>query len=171
VYWKILAVRLADRGMYRDALAALERALQFNATDPTLLFLTGESASIIAANALQFSVSSVSEKEHYYRLAESAYLRSIEQDAIYAKPLLGLGMLYTFDLERPAEAIPYLERYINVSSSDISGMFVLARAYFMTRNYEEAIALYDRIIARSKDSTVRGEAMNNIDLIRSVMYE
>ena len=170
IYWKILAVRLADRGMHRDALSALERALYYNAGDPTLLFLTGESASIVAANALQFSVSANSEREHFYRLAESAYLRAIEQDATYAKPLLSLGILYTFDLNRPAESIPYLERYLNMMSNDVKVMFVLARAYYMTENYESSIALYDRILLRSKDPAVRTEAQNNIELIRSLLY-
>jgi tetratricopeptide (TPR) repeat protein len=169
-YWKILAVRLADKGMHRDALIALEHALYYNPSDPTLLFLTGESAAIVAANALQFSVSSNSEKEHFYRLAESAYLRALEQDAAYAKPMLGLGMLYTFDLDRPAEAIPYLERYLNMLSNNVTAMFVLARAYYMIEKYDESLALYERILNRSKDPSVRAQAQNNIEIIRDLIY-
>ena len=168
-YWKILAIRLADRNMHRDAIDALERALYFNANDPTLLFLTGESASIVAANALEFSVSGVSEREHFYKLAESAYLRSIALDSSYSKPLLSLGILYIFDLDRPAEAIPYLLSYLNSASTDVKGMFVLARAYFMTGRYGEAIELYDRILERSKDPNVRAEAQNNKEHIRGLM--
>jgi len=170
VYWKILALRLADKGMHRDALDALERALEYNASDLTLLYLTGESAAIVASNALQFSLSGNSEKEHYYRLAESAYLKAIEHDAGYAKPMLGLGMLYVFDLDRPEEAIPYLERYLNMFSTDIRAMFVLARAYYMIEKYDDAIALYERILNRSKDPTVRAEAQNNIAIIRDLIY-
>ncbi|HCC36897.1 MAG TPA: hypothetical protein DEQ14_04400 [Treponema sp.] len=172
VYWKILAVRLSDKGMYRDAISALEKALRYNANDPTLLFLTGEAASIVAANALRFSVASGAERDHYYELAESAYLRAIERDSSYAKPLLGLGILYTFDLDRPrpAEAIPYLERYLDLLSTDVKAMFVLARAYYMTENYEPAIDMYDRILSRSKDPQVREEALNNMEIVRSEMY-
>ena len=169
-YWKILAVRLADKGMHRDALIALEHALYYNPSDPTLLFLTGESAAIVAANALQFSVSSNSEREHFYQLAESAYLRALEQDAAYAKPMLGLGMLYTFDLDRPAEAIPYLERYLNMLSNNVTAMFVVARAYYMIEKYDEALALYERILNRSKDPSVRAQAQNNIEIIRDLIY-
>jgi len=166
VYWKILAIRLADKGMHRDAIAALERALYFNADDPTLMYLTGESSSIVAANALNFSVSSEAEREHFYRIAESSYIRAIALDDSYAKPLLGLGILYTFDLSRPAEAILYLSRYLDLLSTDIKAMFVLARAYYMTENYGKAVELYDRILARSKDPKVRAEAQNNKELIR-----
>jgi tetratricopeptide (TPR) repeat protein len=167
-YWKILAVRLADKGIHREALSALERALYFTPADPTLLFLTGESASIVAANALKFSVTNDSEKENFYKLAESAYLRAIEQDPVYAKPLLGLGMLYTFDLNRPLEAMPLLRRYMNMMPNDIKAMFVLARACFMAENYEEAIEIYGRILNKSKDPSVRAEAQNNREFIRSL---
>jgi tetratricopeptide (TPR) repeat protein len=169
VYWKILAIRLADRKMYRDALDALERAIYYNAEDPVLYHLTGESASVVAASTLGFSAGSGSEKEHFYNLAESAYLRAIQLDPTYARPRLGLGILYTFDLGRPSQAIPHLEHYLQIVSSDISAMFVLARAYFLTEQYDYAIEFYDRIISRSKDESIRSEAQNNKEFIRELM--
>ena len=170
VYWKILAIRLADRGMHRDALDAYERAIQFTPEDPTLFYLTGESASVVAAATLGFSGNSGTEKERYTRLAESAYLRAIQLDGGYVKPLLGLGILYTFDLNRAAEAVPHLERYVQLTPSDIKGMFVLARAYYMTESYDRAIELYDRIILRAKDPKVKAEAQNNKEIIRDLIY-
>jgi len=169
-YWKILAIRLADKGMHRDALDAFERALQYNPDDPTLFFLIGESASIVAAATLGFSGNSGTEKERYIQLAESAYLRSIKLDAAYAKPLLGLGILYTFDLNRAQEAVPYLEHYVRLTPNDVKGMFVLARAYYMTENYDSAVELYDRIISRTKDPKIKAEAQNNKEIIRNSIY-
>ena len=171
-YWKILAIRLADRGMHRDALEAFERAIYFNAEDPTLFFLVGESASIVAAAAVGFSTNAGTEKAHFYNLAETSYLRAIQLDAGYSRPLLGLGILYVFDQDRPRplEAIPHLERFTELSATDIRGMFVLARAYYVTNNFERAIELYERIIARTKDPKVRTEAQNNINTIRNIIY-
>lgn len=171
VYWKILAIRLADKGMHRDALDAIERALDFNDSDPTLFYLTGEYASVVAASTLGFSGNSDSEKARYTSLAESAYRRAIDLDATYPKPRLGLGILYTFELERPEDAIPHLERYLELMSSDVKGMFVLARAYYMTESYDRAVELYDRIIARTKDPRVKAEAQNNKEIIGNLMYE
>ncbi|GHV94127.1 hypothetical protein AGMMS50293_04470 [Spirochaetia bacterium] len=170
-YWKILAIRLADRGSHRDALAALERALYYNSEDPVLFYLTGVSAGVVAKSALGFSGNSGNEKEHYFALAESSYIRALQMDGEYPKPMYGLGILYTFELNRPAEAIPYLEHYLRLLSSDIAGMFVLARAYYMTENYNGAVEMYDRIITRTKDPKVKNEAENNKDIIRSQMYE
>ena len=165
VYWKILAIRLADRGMHRDALDAIDRAIYYNSNDPTLFYLTGEYASIASASIVGFSSNSAAEKEHYTNLAESAYLRAIQLDTGYAKPRLGLGILYTFDLDRPSDAIPHMERYLQFAPNDIQGMFVLARAYYMTDNLTGAVELYDRILARSKDPKVRAEAQNNKEII------
>ena len=169
-YWKILAIRLADRGMHRDALEAFERAIYYHSEDPTLFYLTGESASVVAASTVGFSTNAGTEKEHYSRLAETSYLRAIHLDSGYVKPLLGLGILYTFEQNRPFEAIPHLERYRELSPNDIKGMFVLARAYYMTEDFQRAIDLYDKIISRSKDPKVKAEAQNNIAICRNMMY-
>jgi len=169
VYWKILAIRLADKGMHKDAIEAFDRALYYNADDPTIFYLTGESASVAAASTLDFNDNSILERARYQRLAESAYLRAISLDPTYAKPRLGLGILYTFDMDRPADAIPQLDRYLQIMSSDIRGMFVLARAYYMTGDNDRAVELYERIIYRSKDPKVKAEAQNNIGIIRDLM--
>ena len=169
VYWKILGMRLADRGMHHDALDAMERAIHFNSSDPTLFYLTGEYASVVAASTLEFSADSVRERERLINLAESAYLRAIQLDPAYSRPRLGLGILYTFDLNRPAEAIPHMERFLELSPNNIQGMFVLARAFFMTENFHRALELYDRIIARTRDPRVRTEAENNKDIIWNMM--
>ena len=171
VYWKILAIRLADRGMHNDALDALERAIYYNSEDPALFYSAGISAGIAAKSIVGFSPNAVSEREHYYRLSENAYLRAFELDNAYTKPLYGLGVLYVFELNRPAEAIPHLERSLSIQGSDINTMFVLARAYAMTGSYSQAIELYERIISRSRDRQIQAEALNNIDTIQRLIYE
>jgi tetratricopeptide (TPR) repeat protein len=173
VYWKILATRLADRSMHRDALEALEKAIYYNAEDPTPFYLTGLSAAIVAKSSLDFPGGSgppAAEKEKYFALAESAYLRAIELDPAYAKPRYGLGILYIFELDRPADAIPHLTRYLELMSSDVDAMFALARAYYVTENYDGAIELYDRILSKTKDRNRKAEAQNNKEFIMGQMY-
>ncbi|MCL2763768.1 MAG: tetratricopeptide repeat protein [Treponema sp.] len=171
VYWKILATRLADRGMHNDALAALERAIFFNTEDPALYYLTGISAGAVAKSVVGFSANSEREKERYFRLAENSFLRALELEATYTRPMYGLGILYAFELDRPLDAIVQLERYLQILPSDIPAMFVLARAYFMIENYSRANDIYDRIIERTKDSNIRLEAWANKDLIQGLLYE
>jgi tetratricopeptide (TPR) repeat protein len=165
-YWKILAVRLADRGMHLDALDALEMSIRYNGEDPTLFYLTGVSAAIVAKNSLGFSRGNIQvEQDHYFAMAERAYLRAVELDGAYAKPCYGLGILYSFELDRPLDAIPQLERYLELMSRDVDAMFALARSYYMTRANDKAIDLYDRIIVSTKDADKKEEARNNRDYI------
>jgi tetratricopeptide (TPR) repeat protein len=173
VYWKILATRLADRNMHKDALAALERAIDYNAEDPTLFYLTGLSAATVAASALDFPGASGApdaERDRYFALAESAYLRAISLDPAYARPRYGLGILYVFELDRPAEAVPHLSRYLELMSSDIDAMFALARAHYVTGDNGAAIELYDRILSRTKDQNVKAEAQKNKEIVMGRIY-
>jgi tetratricopeptide (TPR) repeat protein len=171
VYWKILGIRLADKKMHNDALAAFERAIYFNSEDPVIFYLTGVSAGIVAKERVGFTANAEKEREQFYKLSENSYLRALELDNTYTKPLYGVAVLYAFELNRPAEAIPYLERYMSVQSSDINAMFILARAYFMTEKLNQAIEVYDRIISKTKDQKIRNEALNNIDTIQRLIYE
>ena len=171
VYWKILATRLADRSMHQDALSALERAIYFNSEDPVLYNLTGVSAGVVAKSIIGFSANAERERDHYFSLSEKAYLRAVELDSSYTKPMYGLGVLYAFELDRPQDAIKHLEANLKISPSDIPAMFVLARAHYMTGGYSQAIELFERIISRTKDKNITNEALNNIDTIRRRLYE
>jgi tetratricopeptide (TPR) repeat protein len=171
VYWKILAIRLADKNMHNDALAALERAIYYNTEDAILYYLTGVSAANIAKSLVGFSASDEKERERYYKLSETSYLRALEIDVTYTKPMYGLSVLYVFELDRPQDAIPYLERYLTIQSYDVSAMFVLARAYYMTENLTKAVEQYDKIISRTKDQKIREEALINRDIIQGRLYE
>jgi len=171
VYWKILAIRLADKKMHNDALNAFERAIYYNTEDPTIYYLTGISAASAAKSLVGFSAGEQKEKDRLYKLSENSYLKSMELDITYTKPMYGIAILYVFELDRPKDAIPYLERYLKIASSDISAMFVLARAYYSTENYSGAVELYDKIISRTKDKKIKEEALKNKDLIQGMIYE
>jgi len=170
-YWKILATRLADRGMHRDALEALERAIHFNSEDPILFYLTGVSAANVAKSIVGFSANADRERMHYFNLSENAYKRALELDITYTKAMYGLAVLYVFEFDRPQDAITYLERYMQIQPSDIQAMFVLARAYFATEQYSQAVDLYDRIASRAKDQKIKNEALNNREIIQGIIYE
>jgi tetratricopeptide (TPR) repeat protein len=170
-YWKILAIRLSDRGLYNDSLAAFEKAIYYNGDDPTLFHLTGVAAANIAKNILAATAAADKEREQYFKYAENAYLRAIELDGRYTRPMYGLAVLYVFELDRPQDALPYLERYMSIQPSSVDGLAVLARAYFMLKRYSQAIETYEQIISKTKNKDIQMEAINNIDFIQRRMYE
>jgi tetratricopeptide (TPR) repeat protein len=170
VYWKILAYRLQDRGLHREALDALEHAISYTPTDAALHYMAGVSAGIVAKSALNFEGSPGNmTREKYFDLAENGYLRAISLDERYVKPLYGLGLLYTFELGRPREAIPYLQRSLAISP-DADTMFVLARSYYMIEAYREAVEVYERIIGFTKDPAKQNEAQINRQRVLDIIY-
>ena len=169
-YWKILAVRLQDRGLRGDALEALEHAIFYSPEDPALHCAAGISAGIIAKSVHAFPGSENIDRQRYYDLAEEAFLRAIELDGRYLRPRYSLAVLYVFDLDRPGEAVPHLERSLEISRNDVDTMFVLARAFYMTQNYQAAVELYDRIITLTRDEQKRIDAQNNRQLALGRMH-
>jgi tetratricopeptide (TPR) repeat protein len=170
VYWKLLAYRLQDRGLHGEALEALERAIAYAPLDPALHYLAGVSAGVMAKSSLSFPGAAANQdRKRYYALAEEGYLRAISLDDRYVAPLYGLGVLYAFELERPGEAVPWLLRSLEISPG-VDAMFVLARAYYMTGAYEEAVAVYDRIIGFTGDGEKRQEAQANRQLALDRLY-
>ncbi|OHE62238.1 MAG: hypothetical protein A2Z99_09020 [Treponema sp. GWB1_62_6] len=171
IYWKILAVRYIDRGMYGEALEALEQAIAYFPEDATLHYLTGVSAAISAKSSLDFVLSGTdSRSARLLALAEKAHLRAIELDPVYARPRYALGVLYVFELDRSADAIPQLRRYLELEKRDVDAMFVLARAYYGTGELKAAVELYDRIIETTRDPSKKTEAEANKKTLLDELY-
>jgi tetratricopeptide (TPR) repeat protein len=161
VYWKILAVRLQDRGLHNEALEALERALFYTPDDAALLYLSGISASRAAKGALDFpggGGGGGDAQARYYALAEDAFRKAIALDGGYMKPRYALGVLYVFELGRPADAVPVMEPFVKNAPNDTDALAVLAHAYALSGRTSEALGLYDRILALAKDKDKRAEA-------------
>ncbi|GHU66417.1 hypothetical protein FACS189447_07220 [Spirochaetia bacterium] len=170
VYWKILASRFQERGLHNEALEALEHALYYNPEDATLHYLTGLSAAIVAKTHHNFTGIDNPERNRLYALAEEAYISALKIDEKYLKPRYALGVLYVFELDRPEDAIPLMERYLDFSTNDVDAMFVLARAYFVTGDMERALALYNMIISVARDENKKREAQNNRQAVMGRLY-
>ncbi|GHU88727.1 hypothetical protein FACS189476_06350 [Spirochaetia bacterium] len=167
-YWKILSIRLADKSMHKEALDALEQALLYNTEDATVFYLTGVSAVMVAKASLDPQAkpgTQQNNRDRYFTMAEQAFRRSIELDSAYAKPRYELGLLYMMELDRSAEAVPHLERYLEILPRNVDGMIALARAYYLTTDYRKAVDIYDRIIVTTKDANIKAEAQANREYI------
>ena len=169
VYYKILAVRLQDRGLHNEALQAIQKAIYYTPTDPTLFYMAGLSQAIVAKSYTSFNKVDAADRERLFALAEESYLTAIKLDDRYLKPRYGLGVLYVFELDRPQDAIVHLERFLEISKNDVDTMFVLARAYYMTGAYQKALDLYNRIISSATDNTRKTEARNNRQTVMEIL--
>ena len=114
----------------------------------------------------------------YLRTAEEAFKRAIQINERYYRAMYVLGVLYVFNLEEvnpgageTEKAIPYLERFLETQTKDTDGMFVLARAYYVTGNYDKAVDLYDKIITLNPNETKVKDAENNKRKALDALYK
>lgn len=151
IWYKILGTRYLDQQMYGKALECFQNALTYYPDNANLYYYVGTCAGYMANASLDYEANgttsdSAIKKMNYLRLSESAYLQALEIDPDYYRALYGIGVLYVFELDENENAIPYLERFLATQTQDTSAMFVLARAYYLTYQFDKAVALYDRII-------------------------
>lgn len=159
-YHKMLGVAYMDQRMYGLALEQFEEAIRIQPENPILFYYAGVSAARMAKSTLDDQ-----DQAELYGDAEEYYLRSVELDPGYHRANYALGVLYVFELDRPVEARPYLERIIEDQSQNTRARMVLARSYAVTGEVERAAEIYDEVVEMATDEDVRDSALRNRDAL------
>ena len=166
IWYKILGTRYLDNKMYGEALKAFQEALTYYPDNQNLYYYVGVCAGYMSHAALDYNASGTNEvKYNYLKLAEEAYLRAIAIEDRYVRALYGLGVLYVFELDEPEKAIPYLEKAISIDTKNLDTMFVLARAYYSSYEFDKSIAMYDKIIETTKSDDTKKTAEENKKIV------
>jgi cytochrome c-type biogenesis protein CcmH/NrfG len=166
VYWKMLAVRYMNGGMYGEAMAALREAVAVYPENPLLFYYQG----MCAARLAKAQTENAAKQAEMYRTAEDAYRRAIALDPVLVHALYGLAILYIFELERPAEAEPLLKKALEVEKKNWDCWMLLARVYYETRRAEQAVGLYDTILGSGAPEAVRRDAEANRKRIQEELH-
>ena len=174
VWWKILGTRYLDEQEYGKAYECFQNAVEIYPNNANLYFYLAVCAGYVAHtkedwNAMADGTSAVI-KQRYLRASETAYLRAISINPNYYRALYGIGILYVFELNESEKAIPYLEQYMNAQVKDTDGMFVLARAYYDTMNFDKAVDLYDKIIELNPNADKVAQAEANKKKVLDAQY-
>ncbi len=172
IWYKMLGVRYLDAKMYGEALKCFQAALQFYPDNENLYYYTGLCAGYMSHASLDFGgTGSNQEKMNYLRLAEEAYNRAVTINPRYTRALYALGVLYVYEFKNCEDkAIPHMEALLDIDTKNIDAMFILARAYFSTNQYEKSVALYDKIISLTKSDAKKQEAINNKKYVMDSAY-
>lgn len=171
IWYKLLGTRYLDKKMYKLALEAFQSATEYYPANQNLYYYIGACAGYMAAESLDYKATgSYTQRINYLKLAESAYLQAIKLDNRYTKALYGLGVLYIWELDKSEEAIPYLEKLLTIDTKHTDGMFALARAYYDTYQFENAVAMYDRIISSTKSDEKKALAEDNKREVLNASY-
>ena len=166
IWYKILGTRYLDNKMYGEALKAFQEALTYYPDNQNLYYYVGVCAGYMSHAALDYNASGNNEvKYNYLKLAEEAYLRAIAIEDRYVRALYGLGVLYVFELDEPEKAIPHLEKALSIDTKNLDTMFVLARAYYSSYEFDKAIEMYDKIIETTKSDDTKKTAEENKKIV------
>ena len=175
IWYKILGTRYLDQGLYGKALECFEKAVITYPNNANLYYYIAICAGYMANSCLDFNAegnasSSVVKKMNYLSLSEKAYLQALSINPNYYRAMYGIGVLYVFELDRCEDAIPYLEKFLATQTRDTNGMFVLARAYYVTSQYDKAVELYDKIIELKPNEQKVSEAEANKKIVLDAKY-
>lgn len=171
IWYKILGTRYLDSKMYGEALKAFQEALKYYPDNQNLYYYVGVCAGYMSHAALDYGGTGATEiKYNYLRLAEEAYLRAITIEDRYVRALYGLGVLYVFELDEPEKAIPHLEKALTIDTKNIDAMFVLARAYYSSLDFEKSVSMYEKIINTTKSAEIKATAEENKKIVIDAQY-
>ncbi|MDR3201143.1 MAG: tetratricopeptide repeat protein, partial [Spirochaetales bacterium] len=159
-YHKLLAIAYLDKAMYGKALEAIEDAIRIYPEQHVLFVYRAISAARLAK-----ALKSDTERMQYMQIAEDSYQRAIAIDPLSTQALYGLAILYTYELGKPENALPLVERILKKETRNVDAMFLLGAAHYLMGNMEAALETYDKIIATSNAGTRRDEAKKNKERI------
>ena len=171
IWYKILGTRYLDNKMYGEALKAFQSALQYYPDNQNLYYYVGICAGYMSHTALDYNATgNMEQKYNYLKLAETAYLRAIEIEPRYSRALYALSVLYVYELDEPAKAIPYLEKVLDIEKKHTDAMFVLARVYYSTYEFDKAVEMYDKIISVTTSDKKKADAEANKKIVLDASY-
>jgi tetratricopeptide (TPR) repeat protein len=171
IWYKILGTRYLDQRMYGKALTAFQTAISYYPDNANLYYYIGVCGGYMANASLDFNATgSTTDKFNYLKLSEQGYLRALELDPKYYRAMYGIGVLYVFELDQSAKAIPYLETFLATQTKDTDGMFVLARAYYTNYEFDKAIELYDKIVKINPNKEKVAEAQKDKQIVLDAQY-
>ena len=167
VYWKMLALKYVDNGMYGLALDALDEAVAVYPENPILFNYMGVSA----ARAAKGIVTDAAEQARLFARAEAAYRRAIFLDPDYVNAMYGLAVLLALELDRPAEAKPLLAGVLAREPKNVEALFLLGRIAYADGRYEDAVDAFDRILDTRPPERIAEQAEENKRQAKGALYE
>ena len=170
-YWRLLAFKLMDRGLYGEAYDAAITALRSYPTNTGLYYVVGVSSGNLAKAASVQVQGAQADRLSWLMTAEQAYLEALELDPRYGRGLYGLAVLYTYEMDRHAEAASFMERYLEINTRDADGFLVYGRALYGAGRLEDAVDAFDKVLEFSTVEDKKALAAENKKLILDELYD
>jgi tetratricopeptide (TPR) repeat protein len=134
-YWKLLGLKYMDHRMWGEASSAFQEAIAITPDYAVLHYNHG-----LCDGQLSLSAAGPQEREDLINRSEASYRRAIALDPRYTPAMYALATLLVFELNRPLEAGPVLEDFLDIERGNINGRFLLARVYLDAGRPADALA-------------------------------
>jgi tetratricopeptide (TPR) repeat protein len=166
-YYKMLGSAYLTKRMYGKALEAFQAAVELTPDNASLFYFIGVSAGYMSKAEEASRAGAQPGAKQLLDLAEKAYKRALEIDGTNVRAIYGLAVLYAYELDRPAEALPLLLTYLGTNTRDEGARFALARVYAALGKTEDSAMIYDELSKSAATQDMREAAASNRDTLRS----
>ena len=166
VYYKMIALKYIDAGMYGLALESLDKAIDIFPENAQLFYYS----AISSARLAKAEVAKPKEAAELFMQSEAFYKRALFLDPAYVDAMYGLAVLYAAELGLPEEAEPLVRNILAREKKNVDVMFLLARILYQRARPEEAIAVYDDILALNQPDKIKSQAQANRAQIEEELY-
>jgi cytochrome c-type biogenesis protein CcmH/NrfG len=165
VYYRMLAVRYMEMGMFQQAYGALEEARKIYPENPILFHYAG-----ICAARLSQAQADPEMRRQWLERAEGHYRRALALDPLHSETLYGLAVLYVYELGRPQEAEGLLVRLVEREKKNADALFLLGNVYYGAGRLEEALGVYRRLQGLRLPEDKRRQAEENVRKIEEELH-
>ena len=153
-YYKLLGLKYMDYDMWAEGVDAFTGALHVYPDNSRLHYYRA-----VCLGQSGINESSRTLRQELFERAEFDYLRATELDGIYTSPLWGLAILYVYELDRPRDAEPVLDRLMDIEPSNEKAILLRAELYKAAGDKMRALELYHRLQVDGKDKEIKQEAI------------
>lgn len=169
-FWRLLAVRYMEQGLYGDAYDAAVKALGHYPDNSGLYYVAGVSAAFLSKTASAELGGGAASMEAWLRAAEGSYLQSIEIDDRNTKSLYALSVLYSYELVDYEAAVSTIERYLAIVTRDADAYLLYGRSLYGAGRLQDAADAFDKVIAYTKIEEKKKLAADNKKQILDELY-
>lgn len=165
IYYRMLAMEYLDQEMYGPAMENFRKALEIYPNNHIVHYYTGVASSQIAETKPdeESRLELLRQAAHYYE-------RAVELKGNYVEALYALSVLYIFELDRPYDAEPYVQKIIETRKDHWRAKFLLARIRVEQNRIEEAVEIYSEIAEESPQDDMVERARENRDRLMGGQY-
>ncbi len=163
IYYRMLGLEYMRLKMYAEAMKSFKEAIHYYPENPVLYYYAGVCAGKTAQSKIKKD-----EQMAMFSTAAAFYSRAVALNTHYSAALFALSVLYVYELGRPNDALPLLERIVKNDSSNVNALFLLARTDVMVGRNREAVALYNKILEmKGADAKMKKSARSLRDRLLS----